>query len=191
MALKEGKWFNAQALLALGRLGVSDDDTVNLLRQGLAYDEVPVRYCSAQALLHLGIRDQSVEDVLLAASSDMDWRFELLKLHAGFPGEAKRILSQLVNWLGEEGETTVELLARRLAEIGPEARSALAALEQARARLLEQERYWAESPIDSGGSHLKGQRIADALKALDAAIESATRPGAATSREQGLPGRLR
>jgi HEAT repeat protein len=178
-----GNWCNAQALLALGRLGVHDDDTVKLLRQGLLYDEFPVQYCSAQGLFDLGIRDEKAEAVLLAASHETGWRLMLLKLHAGFPGEVKRLLPQLVDWLGEEEETTIQQLARRLAELGAEARSALPALEEAKARLLEQGRYWSESPFDSGGSHLKRKYIAGALETLDAAIESISRSGASTLRE--------
>jgi hypothetical protein len=188
LARSEGQWFHPQALLALGRLGVDDDETRKLLRQGLAYDvydDERVAYASAHALLHLGIRDQEVEGALVSAWSMEDSRLDMLRLHAGFPAEMKRILPQLVTSLS--GGDLVAPLARRLAEVGPEARSALPALKEARARLLEQRAYWAQSPIDSGGSHLKGREIAEALGAVDAAIESISSAGASTSAGASRP----
>ena len=186
MATRDGTWFNAHALLALGRLGVNDDETVKLLRAGLGYYDLPVSYCSAHALLYLHISDERVDVALAAAWSEYDLRFTLLKLHAGgFPREVKRVLPSLVECLGDE-ESIDALVANRLAELGPEGKSVLVALQEAKTRLLEQRQAWAAENrvFDSGGSHLTGRNIADALKAIDAAIESISQKDASTSHDQ-------
>lgn len=190
LARSEDDTFHSQALLALGRLGVKDDETVKLLLQGVVLDETPVPYFSAHALLHLGIREKAV-DAALDPALDMevmqDFRFDQLKLHAGFPEEMKRILPQCVRWLGEAGADAIILLAQRLAEVGPGARSTLAALQQARIRMREEQQYWAENPIDSGGSHHRRGDAAEALEAIEAAIESVSKGSTSTSREGAPP----
>ncbi|HVR73351.1 MAG TPA: hypothetical protein VMT52_03430, partial [Planctomycetota bacterium] len=174
LARSEDDTFHSQALLALGRLGVKDDETVKLLLQGVVLDETPVPYFSAHALLHLGIREKAV-DAALDMEDMQYYRFDQLKLHAGFPEEMKRVLPQCVRWLGEAEATAVILLAQRLAEVGPDARSTLAALQQARVRMREAQQYWAATPFDSGGSHHRRGEVAEALEAIEAAIESVSK----------------
>jgi HEAT repeat protein len=165
---------NPHALLALGRLGIRDEDVVRLLKVASARDDQDyplTSYFSAHALLHLGVHDESIEAALGKGSTEEYVQFGL-RVHTGFPDEVKQILPRCAELISEGESNVIALVARLLAEVGPDARSVLPALQKARVSLLKQKQYWAEGFVDSGGSHMERGLVANALQAVEAAIAS-------------------